>query len=85
MASLFFFQYHLVALLACATQFISQTQAFARHATVKSRELVDATNTYDFIVAGGGISGLTLADRLTENPEGMKTLKELLSWLSCRL
>ncbi|KAK3686200.1 hypothetical protein B0T22DRAFT_467490 [Podospora appendiculata] len=25
-------------------------------------------NSYDFIVAGGGMSGLTVADRLTENP-----------------
>ncbi|KAK3328638.1 hypothetical protein B0T19DRAFT_462299 [Cercophora scortea] len=25
-------------------------------------------NSYDFIIAGGGISGLTVADRLTENP-----------------
>lgn len=26
--------------------------------------------TYDFIIAGAGISGLTVADRLTEDPEG---------------
>ena len=25
-------------------------------------------NNYDFIIAGGGISGLTVADRLTEDP-----------------
>lgn len=25
---------------------------------------------YDFIIAGGGTSGLTVADRLTENPDG---------------
>jgi choline dehydrogenase len=26
---------------------------------------------YDFVVAGGGIAGLTVADRLTENPNGL--------------
>lgn len=40
---------------------------FPRHATRISRELVSDTE-YDFIVVGGGVSGLTVADRLTENP-----------------
>lgn len=66
------FHSHLIVLLACVTQLVSQTQAFARHATMISRELANATNTYDFIIAGGGIAGLALADRLTENSEGIK-------------
>ncbi|KAF6822536.1 choline dehydrogenase [Colletotrichum plurivorum] len=38
-----------------------------RHATVASREVIAGTK-YDFVIAGGGVSGLTVADRLTEDP-----------------
>ena len=40
-----------------------------RHATLVSRDVV-AQTTYDFVIAGAGIAGLTVADRLTENPNG---------------
>lgn len=43
-----------------------------RHATVASREAVAGTK-YDFVIAGGGVSGLTVADRLTEDPDGKQT------------
>ena len=36
---------------------------------IEARQLSNET-TYDFIIAGGGIAGLTVADRLTENPNG---------------
>lgn len=39
-----------------------------RHATIVDRQSINSE--YDFIIAGGGISGLTLADRLTEDPNG---------------
>ena len=40
----------------------------ARHATVVTRQAL--LSNYTFIIAGGGIAGLTLADRLTEDPKG---------------
>jgi len=40
-----------------------------RYATIVSRQTANNTN-YDFVIAGGGISGLTVADRLTEDPNG---------------
>ena len=30
----------------------------------------DLLDSYDFVIVGGGTSGLTVADRLTENPNG---------------
>jgi len=29
-----------------------------------------SNTTYDFVIIGGGIGGLTVADRLTEDPSG---------------
>ncbi len=39
-----------------------------RHATIVDRQSL--LSQYTFIIAGGGIAGLTLADRLTEDPNG---------------
>jgi hypothetical protein len=45
------------------------------HATVK-RQSTELLNNYDFIIAGGGTSGLTVADRLSEAyPESMTGIK----------
>jgi hypothetical protein len=32
---------------------------------------VELNSTYDFVILGGGLSGLTVADRLSENPASM--------------
>ena len=34
---------------------------------INARQLA---TSYDFVIAGGGLSALTVADRLTENPKG---------------
>jgi choline dehydrogenase len=51
--------------------------AHARPARLAAR-VVDAQTAaqteYDFIIAGGGTSGLTVADRLTEKPNGVYPL-----------
>ncbi|KAI9891956.1 MAG: hypothetical protein M1814_002150 [Vezdaea aestivalis] len=42
--------------------------AGSRYVRTVSREVAQ-NQTYDFIIVGGGTSGLTVADRLTENPQ----------------
>ncbi|KAH0434187.1 GMC oxidoreductase [Colletotrichum camelliae] len=55
--------------LAVLLAFLSHVSGLRvpHHATVASR-VVAANTEYDFLIAGGGISGLTVADRLTEDP-----------------
>jgi len=50
-----------------------QLGKFARVVTPE----VASNTTYNFIIAGGGIGGLTVADRLTEDPNGKL---ELIQW-----
>ncbi|KAF2627624.1 GMC oxidoreductase [Macroventuria anomochaeta] len=44
------------------------TSELGRYATIIEARDVKNNNSYDFVIAGGGIAGLTVADRLTENP-----------------
>jgi hypothetical protein len=42
----------------------------ARYAQIIGRD-ASVNVTYDFVIVGGGTSGLTVADRLTENPQSL--------------
>lgn len=60
----------LVSLLVVCPSLIDATPVkVPRHATVVDCRSI-AENNYTFIIAGGGTSGLTLADRLSEDPNG---------------
>ncbi|SPQ25932.1 bb02905e-a6b5-44a0-b1cb-607825c8e916 [Thermothielavioides terrestris] len=56
----------LLPLVPFSTAAPAESVRFPRHATVVDHRAV--ANNYTFIIAGGGIAGLTLADRLTEDP-----------------
>jgi choline dehydrogenase len=51
-----------VALLSTFVAARPNSASLARHLT----ELQDTNTTYDYVIIGGGTSGLTVADRLTE-------------------
>lgn len=54
----------------CILLFAAAVQArLGRLARVVGRD-ASLRESYDFVVAGGGTSGLTVADRLTEDPDG---------------
>ena len=58
----------LAILVACLTTFAAANGSpSAKYAQVIGRDTA-LRSTYDFIIAGGGTSGLTVANRLTENP-----------------
>lgn len=46
--------------------------ALAAHALSAGiiRDLEDLEETYDYVIGGGGLSGLVVAARLTEDPDG---------------
>jgi choline dehydrogenase len=54
-------------LLLLSGLLLSDAGAVPRYASIANEGTVKTT-TYDFVIVGGGVSGLTVADRLTEDP-----------------
>ena len=48
--------------------FLLVVEVVARNGRIVGRD-VPLRASYDFVIIGGGTSGLTVADRLTENPK----------------
>ncbi|CAO2658119.1 Nn.00g073790.m01.CDS01 [Neocucurbitaria sp. VM-36] len=57
------------ALGLCLAIGVNGRSHLGRTARVIDMEKLSNETVYDFVVAGGGIAGLTVADRLTENPD----------------
>jgi ribulose 1,5-bisphosphate synthetase/thiazole synthase len=49
---------------------VQATSELGRSATIIEARDISNETSYDFVIAGGGIAGLTVADRLTEDPKG---------------
>ena len=54
-------------LLILSSLLLSEAGIIPRHSSIVTEGKVRRTN-YDFVIVGGGVSGLTVADRLTEDP-----------------
>lgn len=61
-----------IALSLCIAIGVDGRSNLGRTATVIDARQLGKESVYDFVIAGGGIAGLTVADRLTENPNGMQ-------------
>ncbi|KAL9120677.1 MAG: hypothetical protein Q9187_002769, partial [Circinaria calcarea] len=61
------------------TRAVAYGSLLAKYAQVIGRD-TELRSSYEFIVVGGGTSGLTVANRLTENPNGTSVFPSLLSW-----
>lgn len=61
-----------------STRFVAALQAFglavalpnSEHAEIQAR----ASNTYDYVIVGGGVTGLIVANRLTEDKKSESNL-----------
>lgn len=65
---------HLISILLLLG--ISSSLPAVQRARVVGRDTA-LNPSYDFVIIGGGTSGLTVADRLTENPESQFDLRYL--------
>lgn len=54
----------------------------AQHGEIK-RSVNDLHSTYDYVIIGGGTSGLTVANRLSENPSRKHVLLEETIFAGC--
>lgn len=60
----------LILVLVICLLICQQIHAAALPATIVGHD-VPSQPIYDFVIVGGGTAGLTVADRLTENPQSM--------------
>lgn len=56
----------LVTSLACSAALLQLTSGSPWSTANVKRQASELLDSYDFVIAGGGTSGLTVADRLTE-------------------
>lgn len=64
----------LIALVSSQSQLAIAAPAAAKFA---KRNTTDLHDSYDYVIIGGGLSGLVVANRLTEDPEGKRMMR---SW-----
>jgi hypothetical protein len=60
----------LTVLALCCAMIVQARSHLGRTAKVVDARQFTNETTYGFVIVGGGIAGLTVADRLTENPDG---------------
>lgn len=65
----------MVHLLVLSLLCLGAHARLGQHAQIVGRD-VSLQDEYDFVIVGGGTSGLTVADRLTEDADGNDNLQQ---------